>query len=58
MKINESRIFTTCTGDSKEQHKIQLEDNEYCLIKTTTGDMIMTDILEIDIYIFHKENEE
>ena len=58
MKINKGRTITTCTGDSKEQLKIQLEDNEYCRIKTTTGDMIMNDILEIDIYKIHKENEE
>lgn len=53
MKINKSS-----TEESKEQLKIQLEDNEYCRIKTTTGDMIMNDILEIDIYKIHKENKE
>jgi hypothetical protein len=38
--------------------KIILEDNEYCRIKTTTGDMVMNDVVEIDVYNFSKENKE
>lgn len=57
MKINKITSYNTSTEDSKEHLKIQLEDNEYCRIKTTTGDMVMNDVVEIDVYNFSKEND-
>lgn len=38
--------------------KITLDANDYCRIKTSTGDVIMNDITEIDFYRISKENKE
>ena len=38
--------------------KVVLEPGEYCRIKTSTGDVIMNDITEIDFYRISKENKE